>query len=252
MANKEVEFHEAASEEFEAAFDWYLERSAGAAARFASELGRAITSIAEAPHRWPAGIHGTRKLLLRRFPFAVVYRELPSTSAGGAAWFSPARKRWAMVYRAWSTGGAARVPYLRAKHRPRRVQHRRKVIEREFHPRLRAYIAGICKKAGVYLHSAGGTEDHIHLLIQLPPDSSLAKAVATIKSNSSRWANEEGHRLMWQQGCGAFSVSAPVIPVVDRYIRNQEEHRRKMDFDAEFLTLLRKHGLEFDPKYVFG
>jgi toxin ParE1/3/4 len=78
MANKEVEFHEAAGEEFEAAFDWYLKRSASAAARFTSELGRAITSIAEAPQRWPAGIHGTRKFLLRRFPFAVVYRELPS------------------------------------------------------------------------------------------------------------------------------------------------------------------------------
>jgi plasmid stabilization system protein ParE len=78
MANKEVEFHEAASEEFEAAFDWYLERSPGAAARFASELGRAISSIAEAPQRWSAGIHGTRKFLLRRFPFAVIYRELAS------------------------------------------------------------------------------------------------------------------------------------------------------------------------------
>ena len=79
MANKEVEFHEAASEEFEAAFDWYLERSVGAAARFASELSHAISSIAEAPQRWPAGVQGTRKFLLRRFPFAVVYRELPST-----------------------------------------------------------------------------------------------------------------------------------------------------------------------------
>jgi plasmid stabilization system protein ParE len=78
MANKEVEFHEAANEEFEAAFDWYLERSAGAAARFARELGRAVASIAEVPQRWPTGIHGTRKFLLRRFPFAVVYRELPS------------------------------------------------------------------------------------------------------------------------------------------------------------------------------
>ncbi len=78
MANKEVEFHEAASLEFEAAFDWYLERSAPAAARFASELNRAIGSIADAPQRWPEGRHGTRKFLLRRFPFAVIYRELPS------------------------------------------------------------------------------------------------------------------------------------------------------------------------------
>jgi len=129
---------------------------------------------------------------------------------------------------------------------------RRKVIYREFQPKSRAYIEGICKKAGIFLHSAGGTDDHIHLLIQVPPILSLAKAVATIKSNSSRWANEEGHNLAWQQGYGAFSVSASVIPVVDRYIRNQEEHHRKMDFDVEFLALLRKHGVEFDPKYVFG
>src|SRR5262249_19879394 len=74
MANKEVEFHEAASEEFEAAFDWYLQRSAGAAARFAREVSRAVASIANAPQRWPVGIRGTRKFLLRRFPFAVVYR----------------------------------------------------------------------------------------------------------------------------------------------------------------------------------
>lgn len=77
MANKEVEFHEAASEEFGAAFDWYLERSPGTAARFARELSRAIASIAETPHRWPSGIRGSRKFLLRRFPFAVVYRDLP-------------------------------------------------------------------------------------------------------------------------------------------------------------------------------
>jgi len=47
-------------------------------------------------------------------------------------------------------------------------------------------------------------------------------------------------------------VSASVIPVLIRYIRNQEEHHKKMDFDAEFVALLKKHGIEFDPKYVFG
>ena len=113
---------------------------------------------------------------------------------------------------------------------------RLKSIDTEFQPKLRAYVAGICKKAGIYLHSAGGTEDHLHLLIQVPAVLSLSKAVATIKSNSSRWANEEGHRLTWQQGYGAFSVSASVIPVVDRYIQNQEEHHKKRSFDEEFVA----------------
>ena len=78
MASKEVEFHEEASSEYEAAFDWYFARSELAASKFTEELSRAINLIAEAPQRWPDNIEGTRKLLLQRFPFAVVYRELPS------------------------------------------------------------------------------------------------------------------------------------------------------------------------------
>jgi plasmid stabilization system protein ParE len=78
MAAKSVEFLEEASAEYEEALDWYLTRSEASASKFASELAQAIGMIAEAPQRWPAGPHGTRKFLLHRFPFAVVYRELPS------------------------------------------------------------------------------------------------------------------------------------------------------------------------------
>ena len=78
MAAKSVEFLEEASADYEAAFDWYYRRSVGSASKFSSELAQAIGMIAEAPQRWPAGPHGTRKILLHRFPFAVVYRELPS------------------------------------------------------------------------------------------------------------------------------------------------------------------------------
>lgn len=132
------------------------------------------------------------------------------------------------------------------------TKDRKKVIDREFQPKLWIYICGICRKQDVYLHSAGGTEDHVHLLIQVPPVLALSKAVATIKANSSRWAGAEGHKFEWQQGYGAFSVSASSIPTVVRYIRNQEEHHKKMDFESEFVALLKKHGIEFDPKYVLG
>jgi plasmid stabilization system protein ParE len=79
MAAKPIEFLDEASAEYESAFEWYLTRSEASAANFADEIAHAVSMIAEAPQRWPAGPHGTRNLLLHRFPFAVVYREQPST-----------------------------------------------------------------------------------------------------------------------------------------------------------------------------
>jgi REP element-mobilizing transposase RayT len=132
------------------------------------------------------------------------------------------------------------------------TKDRRKAISKEFQPRMWAYAAGICRKLGILVHAVGGMDDHIHLLIQVPPSLSLAKAILAIKSNSSRWASEQGHKFAWQQGYAAFSVSASLIPTVVRYILNQEAHHKKMSFDEELLALLKKHGVEFDPKFVFG
>jgi REP-associated tyrosine transposase len=132
------------------------------------------------------------------------------------------------------------------------TKDRRKTISKEFQPRMWAYVAGICKNDGIFVHSIGGIDDHMHLLIQVPPSLSLAKAILAIKSNSSRWANEEGQKFAWQQGYAAFSVSSSNVPAVVRYIETQESHHRKMTFDAELVALLKKHGIEFDPNFVFG
>ena len=115
-----------------------------------------------------------------------------------------------------------------------------------------SYIAGICKNHEIFVHAIGGADDHVHLLVQIPQQLSLAKAVLAIKSNSSRWANEQGNEFSWQQGYAAFSVSASRIPAVIRYIQTQEAHHRLMNFEAEFIALLKKHGVKFDPKFVFG
>jgi putative transposase len=132
------------------------------------------------------------------------------------------------------------------------MKERRKIIPDGLQPRMWAYIAGTCQKIGLLVHAVGGTTDHIHLLIQIPPSLPLAKAVLAIKSNSSRWANEEGHKFAWQEGYGAFSVSHSVLSTAVHYVQNQAEHHRRMSFDEEFLALLKKHCVEFDPKFVFG
>jgi plasmid stabilization system protein ParE len=55
-----------------------LERSPEAAEKFDDEMGRALSQITEAPHRWAAGPRSTRRFLLRKFPFIVIYRQLAS------------------------------------------------------------------------------------------------------------------------------------------------------------------------------
>ena len=102
------------------------------------------------------------------------------------------------------------------------------------------------------LHAIGGMEDHIHLLLQFPPTLMIADAIKTIKANSSGWMSDEIGRFAWQQGYGGFGVSKSNIAAVVRYIQNQERHHRRMRFEKEFIALLKKHGIEYDPRYVFG
>ena len=97
--------------------------------------------------------------------------------------------------------------------------------------------------------AAGGTANHVHLLIVLPATVSLATAVQKLKGSSSRWL---GKGFAWQEGYGAFSVSPSRVPAVKRYITHQETHHRKRTFETEFTEMLRKCGVEYDSRYVFG
>jgi len=75
MADKPLEIHDDALAELKSALRWYLERSESAADGFVAEIDRAIALITATPARWPSGERGTRKFVLARFPYAVIYRE---------------------------------------------------------------------------------------------------------------------------------------------------------------------------------
>ena len=132
------------------------------------------------------------------------------------------------------------------------TKNRLKTIPREFQARLWAYLAGIGKNSEMIVLAVGGTENHVHLLFHLPPKLALAKAVLLLKANSSKWMADQGGVFSWQEGYGAFSVSSSNLAQVIRYIRNQDAHHRKLTFEQEFQTLLRRHGVDYDPKHVFG
>jgi putative transposase len=131
---------------------------------------------------------------------------------------------------------------------------RYRLIDSDLESRLGPYLGGIARENRMKALAIGGTTDHLHALLSLPGMMSFAKAVQLIKGGSSKWINDTFPRpkkFEWQEGYGAFSVSASQVPKTIAYINNQREHHRKKTFQEEFLELLTKHGIEYDQRYVF-
>jgi REP element-mobilizing transposase RayT len=101
----------------------------------------------------------------------------------------------------------------------------------------------------------GGIEDHVHLLISLPSTITIAKAAQLVKGNSSKWIHDtftSHHAFHWQEGYGAFSVGVSQVKKTIAYINRQEEHHRTQTFEEEFIVFLKKHGIQYDERYVWG
>ena len=119
------------------------------------------------------------------------------------------------------------------------TKERRASIPEAIQPRLWAFIGGIVRRVGMKAIAVGGTSDHLHVLLLLPATITLAKAVQTLKANSSRWLHEAtGKPFEWQEGYAAFSVSIPQTDATVAYIRNQRQHHAKRGFDEEFARML--------------
>ena len=134
------------------------------------------------------------------------------------------------------------------------TKNRQPWIAVDMRRRLYDYIGGIIKGENGDLLAAGGTDDHVHLLLALHPQTSVADALRLIKTNSSKWIHEtfpDQSKVAWQAGYGAFSVRRSNVDDVTRYIANQEEHHKRLSFEDEFVEFLKRHGIDFDPRYIW-
>ena len=135
------------------------------------------------------------------------------------------------------------------------TKDRKPLIDAEMKPRLLGYVNGIVRESGGRILSLNSMPDHMHMLWELPPSASLSDSMRVVKTNSSRWVREtwgSQKPFAWQTGYGAFSVSRWNLSAVAKYIEEQESHHHQRTFREEFVELLVKHGLNYDPRFVFG
>jgi REP element-mobilizing transposase RayT len=118
--------------------------------------------------------------------------------------------------------------------------------------RLHEYLGGTVKGLGGHSRMVGGTNDHVHLLVDLRATHVLADFMRELKRSSSTWVHDEigAKDFAWQEGYAAFSVSASALDDVQRYIENQEEHHRERSFREELKIMLLKSGVPFEEKYL--
>lgn len=114
---------------------------------------------------------------------------------------------------------------------------------------LWSYMHGIGHNIGINMLAIGGTTNHVHTMISVPPTKLLAHVIRDLKANSSRHLNEVS-RFAWQDGYAAISVSPSMIGRVSEYIATQVEHHRRVSFEVEYRTLMDKAGLTCDPQFL--
>ena len=135
------------------------------------------------------------------------------------------------------------------------TKNRKLWIPKKVRDDLYAYQAGVFKNMKSPAILIGGVEDHVHALFSLSKNFALEKVVGEVKKSSSKWmkgSQGTGNlEFYWQRGYAGFSVSQSKVGDLTKYISNQEEHHRKISYMDELRALFRRHGIDFDERYVW-
>jgi REP-associated tyrosine transposase len=134
------------------------------------------------------------------------------------------------------------------------VEGRQSLIAKEHKVEIYKYMTEVIQNQKQKVMSINGMPDHVHLLIGLRPDIALSDLVRDVKAASSSLINDnrwvKGH-FNWQRGFGAFSYSKSQVLTVAKYVENQERHHAKRSFRDEYVALLKRFDVEYDPAYIF-
>ena len=134
------------------------------------------------------------------------------------------------------------------------VKGKQNLIAKKNREELHKYITGIITNRQQKLLAIFAMPDHIHLLVNIKPNITISDLVRDIKSNSSKFINDNKWvkgKFSWQEGFGAFSYAKSNVDNVVKYILNQEEHHKVKSFKEEYIDFLEKFNVNYDEKYLF-
>ncbi len=134
------------------------------------------------------------------------------------------------------------------------VEGRQSLITKEHKVEIYKYMTSVVQNQKQKIMAINGVPDHVHLLIGLRPDIALSDLVRDVKAASSSLINDKrwvkGH-FHWQRGFGAFSYSRSQVSTVAKYIENQDRHHARRSFRDEYVALLKRFDVKYDPAYLF-
>ena len=134
------------------------------------------------------------------------------------------------------------------------TKDRKPWIVPEIEDRIWSCLDRIARENEIAPLQIGGDDDHVHLLLGVPPTIPIDKVAQLIKEGSSAWIHDTFPDLQpfaWQDGYGAFTVSESSVPEVRAFILNQRDHHRVVAFETEYLLILRMHDIPFDERSAF-
>ena len=132
------------------------------------------------------------------------------------------------------------------------TKDRRPLMDTRWRSQLHDYLGATVKGLHGYPQGIGGMADHVHLLVGLNATHCLADFMRELKKAATKWVQHEIRLpdFAWQEGYGAFTVSATSRSAVRKYISHQEEHHRIKTFREELEGFLIKAGVVYEDRYL--
>ena len=125
------------------------------------------------------------------------------------------------------------------------TKNRQPLLTKDIRQKVFAHVRENASKKNIYVDFVNGYTDHVHCLISLNQEQTIAKVAQLIKGESSFWINKNKlckENFEWQDDYFAVSVSESGVNRVREYIKNQEIHHGTKTFQQEYDEFIEKYG----------